>query len=191
MRLALLALAGLVVAAAPPRVELKVGDIVSDIGFKAYDGKEYKLSDFRVNAEKKTEGQVVVVYFQSEACPFQIDPEVIKKVVEPWNDGKEGVKVLTFFSDKKDTEKRIEAYIGKHKLPYTCVWDEEKKLRDHFGAKKVNTTYVLDKTGKLVYWGGFAEMKNTKEMTKPTVAEAVKAAKEGTAAPKSGGKFAG
>jgi len=93
MRLALLALAGLVVAAAPPRVELKVGDIVSDIGFKAYDGKEYKLSDFRANAEKKTEGQVVVVYFQSEACPFDIDPEVIKKVVEPWNDGKEGVKV--------------------------------------------------------------------------------------------------
>src|SRR5690349_1871525 len=70
MRLALLALAGLVVAAAPPRVELKVGDIVSDIGFKAYDGKEYKLSDFRANAEKKTEGQVVVVYFQSEACTF-------------------------------------------------------------------------------------------------------------------------
>ncbi|HEU4338469.1 MAG TPA: redoxin domain-containing protein [Planctomycetota bacterium] len=191
MRFALLALAGLVVAAAPPRVELKVGEVVPDIAFKAYDGKDYRLSDFRANAEKKTEGQVVVVYFQSEACPFQIDPEVLKKVVEPWNDGKEGVKVITFFSDRKDTEKRIEAYIEKHKLPYTCAWDEEKKLKDHFGAKKVNTTYVLDKTGKLVYWGGFAVMKNTKEMEKATVVDAVKAAKEGTAAPKSGGKVVG
>ena len=59
-----------------------------DVAMKAYDGKEYKLSDFRADAEKKREGQVVVVYFQSEKCPAAIDPDVIKKTTAAWVDPK-------------------------------------------------------------------------------------------------------
>jgi peroxiredoxin len=191
MKTAFLVVAGLLVAATSPRAELKLGEVVPDVEFKAYDGKDYKLSDYRSNPEKKTEGQVVVVYFQSEHCPAAIDPALVKKITAPWNDPKAGVKVIALYAYAHDNEEGIKKYIDANKIPYTCAWDTEKKLRDHFGAKQVNTTFVLDKTGKLVYRGGFAVMKGTKNATKETVAEAVKAAKGGTEAPASDGKFAG
>jgi peroxiredoxin len=191
MRTAFLVVAGLLVAATSPRAELKLGEVVPDVEFKAYDGKDYKLSDYRSNPEKKTEGQVVVVYFQSEHCPAAIDPALVKKITTPWNDPKAGVKVISLYAYGHDNEEGIKKFIAANKIPYTCAWDAEKKLRDHFGAKQVNTTFVLDKSGKLVYRGGFAVMKGTKNATKETVSEAVKAAKDGTEAPGSDGKFAG
>ena len=191
MKTALLVLTGLLAAATSPRAELKLGEVVPDVEFKAYDGKTYKLSDFRENSEKKTEGQVVVVYFQSEKCPAAIDAGVVKKISQGWTDPKAGVKFVALYAYGHDTEKNIEKYIAAHQLPYTNAWDAEKKLRDHFGAKQVNTTFVLDKTGKLVYRGAFAAMKGTKNATKETVLDAVKAAKDGSEAPKSDVKFAG
>lgn len=190
MRVALLVVAGLCVAATSPRAELKLGEVVADVTFKAYDGKEYKLSDFRADPEKKTAGQVVVVYFQSEHCPAQIPVDAVKKIADNFKDPKAGVKFLTIWVYGRDNEKRIGEYIEEHKLAYTCAWDTEKKLRDHFGAKQVNTTYVLDKNGKLVYRGGLAVMKG-KTVGKETVVEAVEAARKGAEAPKSDARFAG
>lgn len=194
MRLAALALVGLCVAAAPARLDVKLGEVVPDITFKGYDDKEYKLSDFRADAEKKTEGMVTVVYFHSEKCPAQVPLDAIKKVAEQWSDPKNGVKFLAFFSYGHDTQKAIGEYITKNTLTYTSAWDTDRKLRDHFGAKQVNTTYVLDKNGKLIYHGGLFQMKGKPPawtVEKETVVEAVKAAKEGTAAPKSGTPFMG
>lgn len=188
MRIAILALAGLCLAATSPRGDLTLGEVVPDVSFKAYDGKEYKLADFRDNKEKKFDGQVVVVYFHSEKCPAQIAIDTVKKYADAWKDPKNGVKFLAFFAYGHDNEKRIGEFIEENKLSYTCAWDTEKKLRNHFGAKQVNMTFVLDKTGKLIYRGGFIE---TKKGGKETVVEAVKAAKEGSAAPKSDGRFAG
>jgi len=170
---------------ASPRGDLSLGAVVPDVAMKAYDGKEYKLSDFRADAEKKREGQVVVVYFQSEKCPAAIDPDVIKKTTAAWADPKADVKFLAVYAYPHDTEKNIEKYIKKNKLAYPCSFDSEKKLRDHFGAKQVNTTYVLDKDGKLVYRGGFTSKDHD------FVVEAVKAAKDGSEPPKSDQKFAG
>ena len=190
MRLAALALVGLCVAATSPRAELKLGEVVPDVSFKAYDGKEYKLSDFRANAENKTDGQVVVIYFHSEKCPAQIPVATVKKIADQWKDAKEGVKFLAFFAYGHDNEKRIKEYIDENKLGYTCAWDTEKKLKEHLGAKQVNTTFVLDKNGKLIYRGGLLEIKK-RQVTKELVTEAVKAAKEGGEAPKSDSNFAG
>ena len=52
MKTAFLVLAGLMVAATSPRAELTLGEVVPDVTFKAYDGKDYKLSDFRADTEK-------------------------------------------------------------------------------------------------------------------------------------------
>lgn len=191
MRLALVMVAGLCVAATAPRAELKLGEVVPDVTFKAYDGKEYKLSDFRANADKKTEGQVVVVYFNSEKCPAQIKSDIIKKVSDPWNDPKAGVKFLAFHAYGHDTEARIKEFLSEKHFTFTSAWDTDKKLRDHFGARQVNQTFVLDRTGKLVYRGGFAQFNKGGEVTKNLVGEAVEAAKEGKEAPKSDGRFNG
>ena len=191
MRLIAVMLTSALALAAAPRAELKLGEVVPDATLKGYDGTEFKLSDFRADAEKKTEGQVVVVYFQSEKCPAAIDPALVKKISAPWNDPKSGVKLLAFYAYGHDTEANIEKFVKANQLPYVNAWDTDRKLRDHFGAKQVNTTFVLDKTGKLVYRGGFAVMKGTKTATKETVVEAVKAAKDGSAAPKSDARFAG
>ena len=72
MRLFAISLVALLAVGAAPLADLKIGEVVPDITFKAYDGKEYKLSDFRADPEKKTEGQAVVIYFQSETCPAAI-----------------------------------------------------------------------------------------------------------------------
>jgi peroxiredoxin len=192
MRLLAAGLLSLLVMAAAPRAELKLGEVVPDISFTAYDEKEYKLSDFRVNAKNKNKGQVVVVYFQSKACPFAIDPAVVNKIIEPFNDPKNGVKFISVWTDKWDQKKVIEKYIAKHEMKYTCAFDKpERKLRDHFGAKQVNATFVMDMTGKLIYRGGLAEMEGTRKVIKNTVIEAVKAAKSGTEAPRSDRDFEG
>lgn len=191
MRLAMVLVAGLCVAAATPRADLKLGDVVPDVAFKAYDGKEYKLSDYRADAARKSEGQVVVVYWQSEKCPDQIAPATVKKIADAWADPKAGVKFVALWAYARDSEPRIGEYIKENKLEYTCAWDAEKKLRDHFGAKRVNQTFVLDKAGKLVYRGPFVEFKRGGEVANETVVEAVKAAMEGKEAPKSDGRFAG
>lgn len=190
MRFALLAMAGLFVAATSPRAGLELGKEVPDVAFKAYDGKEYKLSDYRDNKEKKTDGQVTVVYFHSKNCPAQIAIDTVKKYAEAYKDPKNGVKFLAFFAYGHDKEKEIKEFIEENKLSYTCAWDTDKKLRDHFGAKQVNATFVMDKTGKLIYRGGLLKFKG-RGVDKELVVEAVKAAKEGTAAPKSDERFAG
>ena len=177
MRLALVAVAGLCVAATSPRADLKVGDVVPDVSFKAYDGKEYSLSDFRANPDKKSEGQVVVVYFNSEKCPAQISSDIIKRVSDPWNDSKAGVKFLAFHAYGHDKEGRIKEFLAEKQFNFTSAWDTDKKLRDHFGAKQVNHTFVLDRNGKLVYRGGLVEFKRGGEVAKETVVDAVKAAK--------------
>ena len=191
MRLAATMLIGALALAAAPRAELKLGEVVPDATLKGYDGKEFKLSDFRADPEKKTEGQVVVVYFQSEKCPAAIPAAEIKKVSDAWNDPKSGVKFIAVYAYGHDTEKKIGEYISANGLAYSNVWDTEKKLKTHFGAKQVNTTFVLDKAGKLIYRGAFGTINRAKEVQKTTVVDAVKAAKEGTEAPKSDGKFAG
>ncbi|MBI4564241.1 MAG: redoxin domain-containing protein [Planctomycetes bacterium] len=190
MRMMAMALGALALAPAF-RNDLKLGEVVPDITFKDQEGKEFKLSDFREDKDKKIEGQVVVVYFQSRACPVAINPKLVKKIAEPWNDPKSGVKFIAVFTDKWDSSKIVEKYINKHELEYACVFDTGRKGRDHFGAKQVNHTFVLDKTGKLIYRGGFAQMKGTRKAIRETVVEAVKAAQESAEAPQSDRAFAG
>ncbi|HTF57234.1 MAG TPA: TlpA disulfide reductase family protein [Planctomycetota bacterium] len=191
MKSVTVALLGLFALAATSRDELKLGDAVPDVTMKDYDGKELKLSDLRADAEKKREGQVVVVYFQSEKCPAAILPTEIRKVASAWSDPKAGVKFIAIYAYPHDTEQNIAKFIKDNQLAYSNVFDTEKKLRDHFGAKQVNTTFVLNKEGKLVYRGAFGAVNKKREVTKATVAEAVEAAQKGTEAPKSDGRFAG
>jgi len=186
-----LALMGLFAVAAGPKDELKLGEAVPDVTMKDYDGKEIKLSDLRADPAAKREGQVVVVYFQSEKCPAAILPSEVLKVASAWSDPKAGVKFVAVYAYAHDTEQTIAKFIKENKLAYANVWDTDKKLRDHFGAKQVNTTFVLNKEGKLVYRGAFGAVNKKREVTKATVAEAVEAAKKGTEAPKSDGRFAG
>lgn len=183
MRLSAIALLGFLAVGASPAADLKLGDVVPDIAFKAYDGKEYKLSDFRDNVEQKVTGKVTIIYFQSETCPAAISPSQVIKVAAPYTDPRSGVKFIAVFAYSHDNEKNIEKYIVKRKLPYTCAWDTDKKLRNLFQAKKVNVTYVMDKEGKLIYRGGLLPQK--------TIAAAVAAAQGKGKAPDSDGDFAG
>ncbi|MBI4565942.1 MAG: redoxin domain-containing protein [Planctomycetes bacterium] len=192
MRTASVVIVGLFALAAVHQDGLKLGEPVPDVAMKGSDGKEVKLSDYRSNADKKTEGQVVVIYFGSATCPGAIPASEIKRVSDPWNDSKSGVKFIAIYvcGHDKDTEKVIEKYIKSNEPAFTTVMDTDKKLRDHFDATKVNMTYVLDKAGKLVYRGAFGTVKK-KKIEKATVADAVQAAKEGKEAPKSDASFMG
>lgn len=164
----------------PPRADLKVGDVVPDIMMKTFDGKELKLSDFRGE-----NGQVVVVYFQSEKCPVALKPADVKKIAEPWTKADSKVKFIAVYAYHKETDATAQKYHAKHELPYAGVWDTDLKAVKHFGAKKVNTTVVIDKDGKLVYRGGYMS-KNA-----VLVEQAVKAAMGEGTAPESHFKFAG
>lgn len=171
---------------------LKLGDVVPDVTMKDSGGKELKLSDYRSNTEKKTEGQIVVIHFGSVTCHVAISAEKIKKIIDPWKDPKAGVKYIAIYSDghDNDTEKTIAKYIKSAKLACTSVVDKNKKLKEHFAAKSVNSTYVLDRTGKLIWRGAFGTIKNKKGESTP-VSDAVRAVKEGKEPPMSDATFFG
>ena len=183
-----LAVALLAAVAAAPVQELKIGDVVKDYAFKSLDKKELKLSDFRNDKEKKVEGKVVVVFFQSQNCPSAVKPDAVRKLVDPYLDPKKPVPVqfISVFAYGHDNEIDVGKLVEQNKQAWPCVWDEGKKFSLHLDAKKVNTCFVLDRDGKLVYRGG-----PTGKKKEPLLAEAVKAALEGKKAPDSDGKFAG
>ncbi len=165
--------------------DLKIGEVVPDAAFKAGDGKEIKLSDFRADAEKKVEGKVVVLYFQSEKCPVAVKPEAVAKLAAPYADAASNVAFISVWAYHHDTEEAVRKYVAAHGHGWTWTHDAGHKLSDHLGAKQVNTTFVLDRAGKLVYRGGCGVKEET------FLADAVKAALGGTPAPESDRKFAG
>ncbi len=160
--------------------DLKLGEVVSDVAMKTFDGKEFKLADFR--GEK---GLPTVVYFYSEHCPVKLPPESVRKVADKYLAEDSKVKFIYVFSDHKDTLDGVKAFCEKNGVKGTLVWDGDRTIAHHFGAKKVNTTHVLNAKGELKYRGAFQSKKDV------FVEQAITAVQEGKDAPASDGKFAG
>lgn len=166
----------------PAFADLELGKEVPDCAMKGLDGKEFKLSDFRKG--DKSEGQVVLVFFQSEACPSALKPDAVKKAVEKFA-GDARVKIISVFAYHGDKEESVKKFCEANKIDWTCVFDGERKIAKHFGAKQVNTTFVIDPAGKLVYRGGLIARKNGAGV------EAVLACLKGEKVPESDRKFQG
>lgn len=166
----------------PAFADLDLGKEVPDCAMKALDGKEFKLCDFRKT--DRSEGQVVVIFFQSATCPSATKPDAVKKVVEKF--AKESkVKFISVFAYHGDKEDGIKKFCEANKIDWTCVFDGDRKIAKHFGAKQVNTTFVIDPTGKLVYRGGLVAKKGE------PAADAVAACLKGGKMPDSDKKFQG
>jgi peroxiredoxin len=158
----------------------EVGKVVADLAIKSMDGKEIKLSDFRANKEKKAEGSITVIYFWSYKCPSgaPVLPKV-KEFVEKVAGEKSGVQfvAISAYGEKADD---VTKYVKDNEIKYTLSHDGEKAIAKALAVKQVNTTFVMDRDGKLIYRGGFDDAE-----------AAVKAIKEGKAAPESDKKFQG
>lgn len=179
------ALGLVLVLALSVRDDLKIGEPVPDIALKTLDGKELRLSDFRKDGTKNGDGEVVVIYFQSVKCPSRLKAGTIKDMAGKLTADSKPVRFIAVFAYGHDSRDVVSGFVQEHALPYPCVLDDGKAVARHLGARKVNTTYVLGRDGKLVYRGAFVTRKGE------PVAEAVKAALEGTTPPASDGRFAG
>ncbi len=158
----------------------EVGKVVADMTVKTTDGKEIKLSDFRANKDKKVEGAVTVVYFWSFKCPS--GKPVIAKVkdfVEKVAGEKSGVELVCIASYGESADD-LTTYMKENDIKYRMVHDGDKGIAKALGVKQVNTTFVMGKDGTLAYRGSFDNAE-----------AAVKAVKEGKAAPESDKKFQG
>jgi thiol-disulfide isomerase/thioredoxin len=157
-----------------PAGELELNKPVPDVAL----GKDLKLSSLT------KEGKVVAVYFWSSDCPF--GPPMFNKIKEVSakyaENGKVAFLCISSFGEPAD---KGNAWAKDVSLKTPFIYDDGRAIAKHFNATKVNATFVIDAKGNLVYRGGFV----TKESD--TVVEAINAALEGKAAPKSDGAFQG
>ena len=151
-----------------PAADLEVGKPVPDV----------KLGDKSL-AELTKAGKVVAVYFWSQDCPY--GPPQFARLKETAAKYAANEKVafisVAAFGEK---EEKVAAWAKDNELKSPLVFDTGRAIAKHFGARKVNYTYVIDAKGNLVYRGGFEP-----------VGEAIEAALNGTAAPKSDAAFQG
>jgi thiol-disulfide isomerase/thioredoxin len=158
-----------VMALLAPRAGVELGKETGDVAL----GKDLSLAGL------KKDGKVVAVYFWSQDCPF--GPPMfgkLKEVAAKYNDNKKvQVVAVSAFGEPSD---KAAAWAKDNDLKCPMLFDEGKPIARFFGTKKVNSTYVIDAKGVLVYRGGLEP-----------VVEAIEAALEGKAAPKSDGEFKG
>jgi thiol-disulfide isomerase/thioredoxin len=161
-------LAAVVLALLAP-AGLEVGKEVGDCAL----GKDLSLATI------KKDGKVAVVYFWSQDCPY--GPPMFGKLKELATKyaGDKKVQIVSVSAFGEPTDK-VSAWAKDNDLKCPLIMDDGKAIAKFFTAKKVNATYVIDAKGVLVYRGGFEP-----------VNEAITAALEGKAAPKSDGAFQG
>jgi len=157
--LALLAFAG----------DLKVGDEVPDVTFKAVCGKELKLAELN-----KGEKVVVVVSWSVECGSTAVSR--INEIARKYAENKK--VVLIGLSAYGDSVEKIQEYLKSKEPGYPVMHDADRAISKMLGAKRANMTYVIA-GGKLFYRG--AAMKNGKDK----VVDAIEAALGGKPAPES------
>ena len=141
------ALSILVLAAAAPAADLKVGAAAPDFTLPAAaDGKAVAMK------ELLAKNKAVAVIFVATKCP----------VSNAYNDrmaalGKEyaakGVAVVGINSNKTEPAAEVASHAKEHGFTFPVVKDPENKVADAYGASHTPEVFVISPKGSLVYHG--------------------------------------
>lgn len=154
----LFALAGVIISgcksktAEPPKeVEKKVKEKVfvesPDFALKNYDGKEYKLSDYK--------GKIIVLEWFNYECPFcRYHYETTTEMVDLAKKYKEqGVVWLAVNSTSHQETEKNKNFAEKFNVPFPILDDRDGKVGRMYGAVTTPHMFIINKDGVIVYNG--------------------------------------
>lgn len=141
-------------AAADKSAAPAIGSAMPDFKMKDQDGNEHMLAMHK--------GQIVVLEFSSQHCPFSkgTDPHIAELATQ-YKD--KNVVVLGVDSHKSTKPEDIKEHVAAAKIPFPVLKDEKNQYADQVGATKTPEIYIVDKEGKLAYHGAFDSRKGPEQ----------------------------
>ncbi len=141
----------------------EIGKPAPDFTLKNFDGKEYKLADFK--------DKVVVLEWYNIGCPVC---KAYTERMKEWSEAyaKKGVVWIAIDSTNYGDNAKNAEYAKAHKLAYPILDDFNGKVGVAYAAKTTPHMYVINK-GVLVYNGAIDDTKGRGESKKNYVADAL------------------
>jgi peroxiredoxin len=177
-KLSAVAAALLLLRAAAPCADLKVGAAAPDFTLPAADGeKTVALKDLLAH------NRAVAVIFIATQCP----------VSNAYNDrmaalGKEyaakGIAVVGINSNRTEPASEVAAHAKTHGFTFPVLKDDANKVADAYGATHTPEVFVVSPKGDLLYHGRIDESQNDpKHVTSPDLRNALEAILAGKPVP--------
>jgi peroxiredoxin len=146
--LASLMIAGPMLYGAEPAAKTKLTK-APDFALKNYDGKEYKLSDYK--------GKIVVLEWFNYECPFSrynyekttADNDLAAKYKD------KNVVWLAINSTGHQTAEKNKEFAEQFKVNHPILDDSTGKVGKAYGAMTTPHIYIIDTEGNTVYRGAF------------------------------------
>ncbi len=178
--LSLLAVAALLVAAAPAKDGYEVGDKVADFKLKNVDGKMVSLADFKT-------AKGFIVMFDCNTCPVsKAYNERILALNKKY--ASQGFPVIAINPNDPsvsagDSFEKMVDYAKKKGYDFPYLVDETQNVAKAFGATNTPHVFVLTKDLTVAYIGSIDNSRDAGNVTKKYVEEAVDALLAGTEVP--------
>lgn len=178
--LSLLAVAALLVAAAPAKDGYEVGDKVADFKLKNVDGKMVSLADFKT-------AKGFIVMFDCNTCPVsKAYNERILALNKKY--ASQGFPVIAINPNDPsvsagDSFEKMVDYAKKKGYDFPYLVDETQNVAKAFGATNTPHVFVLTKDLTVAYIGSIDNSRDAGNVTKKYVEEAVDALLAGKEVP--------
>ncbi len=141
------AMQGLRQRARRPERTARRGRRAPDVELKSFDGRTYKLSDFK--------DQIVVLEWMNLDCPFSMYHYKTKtSMIDLAKKYKDKEVVWFAINSTANTSPEANVAFAKdHKLPYPIIDDRSGRIGRAFGARTTPHVFVIDRDGIVAYQG--------------------------------------
>jgi peroxiredoxin len=168
----------LLVAAAAPAADLKIGAAAPDFTLpSAADGRLVALKDLLAKSK------AVAVIFVATKCPISNAYNDRMAALGREYAGK-GIAVVGINSNKTEPAAEVAEHAKAHGFTFPVVKDDANKVADAYGAEKTPEVYVIAPTGGLLYHGRIDESRDdAKNVRSPDLRNALEAILAGKPVP--------
>ncbi len=120
-------------------------DKVDNFTLKDYNGKEYKLSDFK-------DSKAIVIIFVATQCPISNAYNSRMAALNKEYKEKE-ISFIGINSNKQESIEEIKTHAAENKLDFVILKDQNNIIADKFKASFTPEVYVLNKDFEIMYHG--------------------------------------
>ena len=132
-------------------------DKAEDFTLKDYNGKEYKLSDYK-------DSKAIVLIFVATQCPVSNAYNTrMEKLFEDYKD--ENFSFIGINSNKTEDIEEIKEHAQEKNLTFTILKDEGNVVADMFEASHTPEAYVLNSSFDILYHGRIDNSQRESDIT--------------------------
>ncbi|MFZ6034080.1 MAG: thioredoxin family protein [Melioribacter sp.] len=132
------------------------GQKAENFKLKDYNGKEYRLSDFK-------DSKAIVIMFIATQCP--VSNEYNSRMIELYKDYKDkGVSFVGINSNKQESVEEIKEHAKENGFEFVILKDEKNVIADKFGASVTPEIYVLNGDFEILYHGRIDDSRKEDEV---------------------------